>query len=31
VAFKDNDLNTEVIKQLLETKLSNFVSTDYIL
>ena len=31
VAFKDNDLNNEVIEQLLETKLSNFVSTDYIL
>ena len=31
VAFKDNDLNTTVIQQLLETKLSNFVSTDYIL
>lgn len=31
VAFKDNDLNTDIIQQLLETKLSNFVSTDYIL
>jgi len=31
VAFKDNDLNTEIIQKLLETKLSNFVSTDYIL
>jgi len=31
VAFKDNDLNTEIIEQLLDTKLSNFVSTDYIL
>lgn len=31
VAFKDNDLNTETIQQLLEAKLSNFVSTDYIL
>ena len=31
VAFKDNDLNTETIQQLLESKLSNFVSTDYIL
>lgn len=31
VAFKDNDLNNETIQQLLETKLSNFVSTDYIL
>ena len=31
VAFKDNELNNETIRQLLETKLSNFVSTDYIL
>lgn len=31
VAFKDNDLNNESIQQLLETKLSNFVSTDYLL
>ena len=31
VAFKDNDLNNETIEKLLETKLSNFVSTDYIL
>jgi len=31
VAFKDNDLNNETIENLLETKLSNFVSTDYIL
>lgn len=31
VAFKDNDLNTETIEQLLEAKLSNFISTDYIL
>jgi len=31
VAFKDNELNTEIIQQLLEAKLSNFVSTDYIL
>lgn len=31
VAFKNNDLNNEVIEQLLDTKLSNFVSTDYIL
>src|SRR5680860_526990 len=30
VAFKDNDLNNETIQQLLEAKLSNFVSTDYI-
>jgi len=31
VAFKDNELNTEIIQNLLEAKLSNFVSTDYIL
>ncbi|SNR64040.1 glyceraldehyde-3-phosphate dehydrogenase (NADP+) [Maribacter sedimenticola] len=31
VAFKDNELNTEIVEQLLEAKLSNFVSTDYIL
>ena len=31
VAFKDNELNTDTIAQLLETKLSNFISTDYIL
>ena len=31
VAFKDNDLNNETVQQLLETKLSNFISTDYIL
>ncbi|WP_026809237.1 NADP-dependent glyceraldehyde-3-phosphate dehydrogenase [Arenibacter latericius] len=31
VAFKDNDLNTETVEKLLETKLSNFISTDYIL
>lgn len=31
VAFKDNDLNTEIVEKLLEAKLSNFVSTDYIL
>ncbi|HZJ20295.1 MAG TPA: NADP-dependent glyceraldehyde-3-phosphate dehydrogenase [Pricia sp.] len=31
VAFKDNDLNNETIQRLLEAKLSNFVSTDYIL
>ncbi len=31
VAFKDNDLNTKIIEQLLDAKLSNFVSTDYIL
>lgn len=31
VAFKDNKLNNETVNQLLETKLSNFISTDYIL
>lgn len=31
VAFKDNELNTDTVQQLLETKLSNFISTDYIL
>lgn len=31
VAFKDNDLNNETIEQLLEAKLSNFLSTDYLL
>ena len=31
VAFKDNDLNNEIVEQLLESRLSNFISTDYIL
>ncbi len=31
VASKDNELNNEILEQLLETRLSNFVSTDYIL
>jgi len=31
VAFKDNDLNNDTIEQLLEAKVSNFLSTDYIL
>ena len=31
VAFKDNELNNETVQKLLETKLSNFISTDYIL
>ncbi len=31
VASKDNALNTEILEKLLETRLSNFVSTDYIL
>ncbi len=31
LAFKDNELNVETVNQLLETKLSNFTSTEYIL
>jgi len=31
VAFKDNDLNNETVEQLLDAKVSNFLSTDYIL
>ncbi len=31
VASKDNKLNNDILEKLLETKLSNFVSTDYIL
>ena len=31
VASKDNELNNEILENLLETKLSNFISTDYIL
>ena len=31
VAFKDNELNTRTVEQLLESKLSNFISTDHIL
>ena len=31
VAFKDNKLNNETIEELLEAKVSNFLSTDYIL
>ena len=31
LASKDNAINNEILKQLLETKNSNFVSTDYIL
>ena len=31
VAFKDNALNNATVEQLLETKASNFISTDYIL
>ena len=31
VAFKDNDINNDTVEQLLEAKVSNFLSTDYIL
>ncbi|WP_394749159.1 NADP-dependent glyceraldehyde-3-phosphate dehydrogenase [Spongiimicrobium salis] len=31
LAFKDNHLNNETVEQLLEAKVSNFLSTDYIL
>ena len=31
VAFKDNEINTSTVEQLLESKLSNFISTDHIL
>ncbi|NNE02596.1 MAG: NADP-dependent glyceraldehyde-3-phosphate dehydrogenase, partial [Eudoraea sp.] len=31
LAFKDNEINVETVEQLLETKLSNYISTDYIL
>ena len=31
VAFKDNPLNNETVEKLLDTKASNFISTDYIL
>lgn len=31
VASKDNAINNEILEKLLESKLSNFVSTDYIL
>ncbi|NKI32447.1 NADP-dependent glyceraldehyde-3-phosphate dehydrogenase [Croceivirga thetidis] len=31
VAFKDNDLNNETVEQLLDAKVSNFLSTDYLL
>jgi len=31
VASKDNDYNNAILKELLETRASNFVSTDYIL
>ena len=31
VASKDNDYNNEILKQLLDKKTSNFISTDYLL
>jgi len=31
VAFKDNELNTEIVEALLEEKNSNFISTEYLL
>lgn len=31
LAFKDNELNNQTVERLLESKLSNFVHTDYIL
>jgi len=31
VASKDNELNNEILEQLLEMRLSNFMSTDYLL
>ncbi|MGB5170677.1 NADP-dependent glyceraldehyde-3-phosphate dehydrogenase [Eudoraea sp.] len=31
VASKDTELNKEILEKLLETKLSNFISTDYLL
>lgn len=31
LAFKDNPSNTETVEQLLEAKVSNFISTDYLL
>ncbi|MEJ2162807.1 MAG: NADP-dependent glyceraldehyde-3-phosphate dehydrogenase [Robiginitalea sp.] len=31
VAFKDNSLNIETVEDLLESKRSNFISTDYLL
>ena len=31
VASKDSELNNEILEKLLETKLSNFISTDYLL
>jgi glyceraldehyde-3-phosphate dehydrogenase (NADP+) len=31
VASKDNELNNGILEKLLESRLSNFISTDYIL
>ncbi|GGD39766.1 NADP-dependent glyceraldehyde-3-phosphate dehydrogenase [Muriicola marianensis] len=31
LAFKDNEINKDTVNQLLDTKLSNFTSTEYIL
>lgn len=31
VATKDNNMNRDILEKLLETKVSNFISTDYIL
>lgn len=31
VAFKDNNLNTQIVEQLLDAKASNFLSTEYLL
>ncbi|WP_298475823.1 NADP-dependent glyceraldehyde-3-phosphate dehydrogenase [uncultured Maribacter sp.] len=31
VASKDNDINNEILEKLLDAKISNFISTDYIL
>ena len=31
VAFKDNSLNKDTVKDLLESNLSNFISTEYLL
>lgn len=31
VAFKDNPLNIEIVEELLESKKSNFISTEYLL
>jgi len=31
VASKDNDYNNAILNELLDKKVSNFISTDYIL